>query len=43
MAWLVYDSADEATQIFLGVLLILAITFVIGANIYFWLRDKIKK
>lgn len=42
MTWLVYDNADEATQIFVGVILILAITFVIGANIYFWVSDKIK-
>jgi len=42
MTWLVYENADEATQIFVGVLLILAITFVIGVNIYFWICDKIK-
>jgi hypothetical protein len=42
MTWLVYESADESTQIFVGVLLILAITFVISANIYFWIYDKIK-
>jgi FlaG/FlaF family flagellin (archaellin) len=43
MTWLVYENADESTQIFIGVLLILAITVVIGANIYFWVYDKIKK
>ena len=43
MTWLVYENADESTQIFVGILLILAITFVVGANIYFWVSDKIKK
>jgi len=42
MEWLVYKNSDEATQIFVGVLLILSIVFVIGANIYFWITDKIK-
>jgi len=42
MEWLVYENSDEATQIFVGVLLILSITFVIGANIYFWVIDRIK-
>jgi hypothetical protein len=43
MPWIVYENADESAQIFAGVLLILTITFVIGANIYFWVCDKIKK
>jgi len=42
MEWLVYENSDESTQIFVGVLLILSITFVIGANIYFWVIDRIK-
>jgi len=42
MEWLVYENSDEATQIFVGVLLILSITFVIIANIYFWVIDRIK-
>jgi hypothetical protein len=42
MEWLIYKNSDEATQIFVGVLLILVTTFVIGANIYFWVSNKIK-
>jgi hypothetical protein len=42
MEWLVYENSNESTQIFIGVLLILSITVVIGANIYFWVYDKIK-
>lgn len=42
MTWVVYNSADESTQIFVGIILILAITVIVGANIYFWVSDKIK-
>lgn len=42
MTWLLYENADEATQVFVGVILIFSITFVVGANIYFWISDKIK-
>ena len=41
--WLIYENADESTQIFGGVLWILAITFVISVNIYIWISDKLKK
>lgn len=43
MAWLAYENVDESTQIFVGILLILAITFVVSVNIYFWVSDNIKK
>jgi hypothetical protein len=42
MEWLVYENSNESTQIFVGILLIISIVFVIGANIYFWICDKIK-
>jgi uncharacterized protein YpmB len=42
MNWIFYDNADESTQIFIGVLLILFITIIIVANVFFWLADKIK-
>jgi hypothetical protein len=42
MEWLVYENSNESTQIFVGVLLIISIVFVIGANIYFWIIDRIK-
>jgi len=43
MTWLVYENSDDATQVFVGLLLIASIVFLIGANLYFWIKDKIKK
>jgi hypothetical protein len=43
MIWLIYENADEPTQIFAGVILITSMVFLIGANIYFWIKEKIKK
>lgn len=43
MTWLIYDNADESTQIFAGVLVIVSMVFLIGVNAYFWLKEKIKK
>jgi len=43
MEYLVYTNSDDATQIFVGILLIVGIAIVIGANIYYWISDLIKK
>lgn len=43
MTWLIYENADEATQIFVGVLVIASIVFLMGANLYFWIKEKMKK
>jgi hypothetical protein len=43
MPWVIYDSADEPTQIFVGILLILSMVFLGGINLYFWIKEKIKK
>ena len=33
MPWVIYNSADEATQIFAGILVILSMIFLMGANL----------
>jgi len=43
MEYLVYTSADESTQFFVGILLITFLSFIILANFYFWASEKIKK
>jgi hypothetical protein len=43
MPWVIYNSAGEATQIFAGILVILSMIFLMGANLYFWIKEKIKK
>jgi len=43
MEWLIYENSDDATKVFVGVLLIVAIAFVIVINVYYWVSDKIKK
>jgi hypothetical protein len=39
MEWLIYNNSDDLTQIFVGILLILAMTFVIGLNIYYFIKE----
>lgn len=41
MNWLIYKNTPESTQLFIGLLLIAALLFITGANIYFWIL-KIK-
>lgn len=43
MTWYFYQQADESTQIFIGVVLIAAIVFVLAANLFFWIQERIKK
>lgn len=43
MEWLVYENSDEATQTFIGVIIIISIILVIVANIYYWIINKFKK
>ncbi len=43
MAWYFYQNADEPTQIFIGIVLIAAVVFLIGANLFFWIQNKIKR
>ena len=43
MTWLIYQNSDEMTQLFFGVLVILAMIFLIVVNVYFWVRDQIIK
>lgn len=43
MTWYIYNNADEQTQIFVGILLILAILFVMISGLYFWIKGKKKK
>ncbi len=42
MEWLIQKNIDGVTQIFVSALLILAIMFVIGANIFYVIKDKRK-
>ena len=42
MVWYFYTNADESLQIFFGILLIIAIVFLLFANIYFFISEKIK-
>jgi|LakMenEpi03Aug12_release.lakeMendotaPanAssembly.Ray.scaffolds.fasta_scaffold246852_4 hypothetical protein len=42
MVWYFYTNADESLQIFIGILLIIAIVFLLFANIYFFISEKIK-
>lgn len=41
--YLIYDNSDELTQLFVGVLLIIFLTYIISANFYYWVKDKFKK
>jgi hypothetical protein len=43
MIWYLYENADDRTQAFFGVVLVLFIAFILIASAYFWVRDKIKK
>jgi len=43
MEYLVYTSADESTQFFVGILLITFLSFIIFANFYFWVSDRMKE
>jgi hypothetical protein len=42
MVWYIYDNSDEATQIFFGYVIIALILILIGANLYFWIKEKLK-
>jgi len=42
MTWLVYDNSDEATQVFVGTIVMLVMLFVFGVSAYYWVSDKIK-
>lgn len=43
MVYLIYENNDEKTQVFIGMIVIGVICFVILANIYYWIKDKLKK
>lgn len=43
MTWLVFENSDDKTQLFISIILILFISFIILGNIYFWIKEKIKK
>ena len=41
--WLIYESADEETQIFMGIFLIAAILLVLGVATFEFLKTVWKK
>lgn len=43
MMWYFYQNADEPTQMFAGVVIIISIVFLVGANLFFWLQEKAGK
>lgn len=43
MEWMVYESSDDATQVFVGIIGIACILFVIGFNLYYYLKDTFQK
>jgi hypothetical protein len=43
MMWLIYDNADEHTQVFMGSVIIIASFALLIGSFYFWAKDKISK
>lgn len=43
MTWILFENADEATQMFYSVVTFFFVCFLLVANLIFWIRNKFKK
>lgn len=43
MEWLAYTNMDELSKAFMGLLVVGFILFLMFANIYWWIKYKVKK
>lgn len=43
MVWLLYDNADDKTQLFMGCVLIAACVFLMGVAIWIWIEERFKR